>query len=39
MRWRVSPKAVSESLKLGRKTIFVWLRKYKEDGEKGLIPG
>ncbi|AGS80539.1 IS630 family transposase [Leptospira alstonii] len=34
-----SPKAVSESLKLGRKTIFVWLKKYKEDGEKGLIPG
>ncbi|EMI69869.1 helix-turn-helix domain-containing protein [Leptospira noguchii] len=34
-----SPKAVSESLKLGRKTIFVWLRKYKDEGEEGLIPG
>lgn len=34
-----SPKVVSEDLKLGGKTIFVWLRKYRQKGKEGLIPG
>jgi len=34
-----SPTEVTKSLKLGSKTIFVWLRKYQEKGENGLIPG
>jgi len=34
-----SPKAVTISLKLGEKTIYVWLRKYRKDSEQGLIPG
>lgn len=34
-----SPKSVTESLKLGEKTIYVWLRKYRKNSEIGLIPG
>lgn len=34
-----SPSEVTRSLRIGSKIIFVWLRKFYEKGEDGLIPG
>lgn len=34
-----SPAVVTRTMKLGKKVLFVWLRKYRLGGSDGLIPG